>query len=149
MLDQMTAWTRPVKHKWLRDGATTVEVVPVITKHNDGHVGESHYNDFIGACTQQILSSLCSSLDTTSARERWEDLLQAATRGQASSPAGRWSPTMGLVGGSQHPDVRKNAAGNIDWAGGKVPSTSGKKEVVKNLTDAEDTPGLRSSNKVF
>ena len=46
------AWSGPVKHERLRDGETTVEFVPTMTKNNDGHIIKTHYDDFIAACTQ-------------------------------------------------------------------------------------------------
>ena len=53
----------PMKRTWLRDGLSTVEVVPTLTKHSDGHVAKTHHDDFIAAGSQQGLSSLSSSLE--------------------------------------------------------------------------------------
>ena len=58
----LTAQCRPMKHKWFRDGVTTVEVVPTMTKHNGGHVAKTHYDDFNAARSQQAhqKSSTCA-----------------------------------------------------------------------------------------
>ena len=50
------------KHMRLRDGATTVEVVPTTTKHNGGHVVMTHYDES-DAASSQGLSSLNSILE--------------------------------------------------------------------------------------
>ena len=88
----------PMKCQWLRDGVTIVEVVSTVLKHQNGHVDKTHNDDFIAARSQQGLNSLNSIRESRfHTRALVKVLLQAATREQATSPAG----------GSQNPDARK------------------------------------------
>ena len=53
-----------MNHKWLRDGVTTVEVVPTMNKNQSGHVDNTHYDNRISTRSQQGLNSLKSGLDS-------------------------------------------------------------------------------------
>ena len=65
-----------MKDTLARDGATTVEAVPMTFMHNDGYVVTIDGDDFIAAGTQQGLESLTTPWKTTFARIRWAEMDQ-------------------------------------------------------------------------
>ena len=123
------------------------EVAPTLTTHNDGHVVKTHYDDFLAGSTQQRLELAEQYCKRTSARKRWEELFQAATREQARSPTGRWSSLMELIGAGQNPGTGKIASRELGLAGDQAQSTTGASDVEKNPHQCGRTSRRKTSRR--
>ena len=88
------AWGGLVKNILVRDGATSMEAVPLTFMHNDGYVVTKHSDDFIVAGYQQGLDSLNHNLDnklgTTAGNNRNNKFLRRTV--ELADGAFWWNP---------------------------------------------------------
>ena len=109
------AWRGFVKDTLVRDGATTVEAVPLVFMLNDGHVVTVHDDDFIASDSQQGLDSLHHVIENNFHTELCE--ISGPHCGQKSCKFFQRTVEFadGATRGSQTPGTCRNASTRSAW----------------------------------
>ena len=100
------AWCGRMKHKWLRDGVTTV--VPTMIKHQNGH--DTLRRLHCSKVTAMLQLSEQSHGKPLPRLLHWEELIAGCNQRTGTF----FCRMMELTGGSQNPHDRKNASRNLD-----------------------------------
>ena len=116
-----------------RDGATTVEAVPITFRHNDGYVATVHGDDVIAAGSQQGLNSLTHTMENNVRTKLMEKFGPNCCQ-KSGSP---FRKTVGVVDAAYWwkpgPRFVQECMEELGLPGGKAPSTLGTKNTVKNV----------------